>query len=92
MSESVSVVRGTGQQIRVDNPKDRTEEFDKPGEHLWVMTGMWRLSDPRIAFSGDVSLDTENLLTVNGPGCFKCEQPYRVQMLKEPCKGSLELL
>lgn len=41
------------------------------GRHLWVVAGAWAVAEPaRSRFD----LDTENLLTLNGPGCFYCEQ------------------
>lgn len=65
--------------------------LDKPGQHLWVMTGAWHIADPASAFDGtEKILDLENLVAFTGPGCYKCEKPYSAQMAKRPCLGSLD--
>jgi hypothetical protein len=80
-----------GQAQRTYVPTDvlegRLERADVPGRHLWVITGMWLIADP--SQRENVQLDSENLLTVQGPGCFKCEQPYSRQLARRPCRGSL---
>lgn len=56
----------------------------KPGEHQWMVLAMWRVDRP----DGErFDLDTENLMTIEGPGCFVCEQPYSPEMAAEPCPG-----
>jgi hypothetical protein len=62
--------------------------FDpRTGNHLWVMVGMWRV-DPEKAVSGEqMLLDTENLINVNGPGCYYCEKPYNHPLASKRCKG-----
>lgn len=58
------------------------------GEHLWIMTAAWRV-DPVAATDPDGQnfLDTENLLTLEGPGCYVCEQPYQPGMERTTCPG-----
>ena len=60
-----------------------------PGEHLWIMSGAWRISDPASAFDAGVPkfLDLENLLTIVGPGCYICEQVYTAEVAAKPCPG-----
>lgn len=66
---------------------------DQPGHHLWVMLSAWHISDPRAAITGDATqlLDQENLIMVQGPGCFKCEQPFSNRLARKPCYGNQEL-
>lgn len=40
------------------------------GRHLWVFAGVWMVANP--ARQQQV-FDMENLLTVEGPGCFWCD-------------------
>lgn len=47
------------------------------GRHLWVFTGMWRVTNPARERH---EFDMENLLTVEGPGCFWCEQMWRADI------------
>ena len=39
---------------------------------------------------GHYDLDHENLLSVNGPGCYKCEKTYSAKVDAAPCTGSLD--
>lgn len=43
------------------------------GRHMWVFTGMWQVQNPA---REQHHFDFENLLTVEGPGCFWCEQVW----------------
>jgi hypothetical protein len=44
------------------------------GVHLWICASVYQVADP--AGPQDL-LDVENLLTLQGPGCYWCEQPYK---------------
>jgi hypothetical protein len=55
-----------------------------PGEHMWTIVGMWRLANPA---AERFVLDLENLLTIEGPGCFVCEQPYTAGLAAARCPG-----
>lgn len=61
------------------------------GVHLWTVLAMFRVSNPEVMFSTDgvVHMDRENLLTIEGPGCFKCEQPWNDRLAQMKCKGSM---
>ena len=67
----------------------RMAAADRPGEHLWVMTAAWRVTDPRAARDGPVLLDIENILAFAGPGCFKCEEPFSNRLARSPCRGNV---
>lgn len=56
-----------------------------PGQHLWTILGVWRVTapDPR----RQVHLDTENLLSLEGPGCYVCEQLWSPAVAAAPCPG-----
>jgi hypothetical protein len=69
----------------------RLTAADRPGEHLWIMTAAWLLADP--ASASDPSkiklMDRENLVTLAGPGCWKCEEEYSPRLAKRRCRGKL---
>jgi hypothetical protein len=55
----------------------------QPGQHLWTVLGMWKVRPEHDQFL----LDTENLLTIEGPGCYVCEQEYTPERAAQPCPG-----
>jgi hypothetical protein len=69
----------------------RMARADRPREHIWVMVAAWIIAQPGSARDPDVIklLDRENLVQFQGPGCFKCEQPYSAALAAKPCKGRL---
>jgi hypothetical protein len=85
-------VTGTG---HIYHPPDsrvqlaRLNAADKPGQHLWCVTAVWRVPDPRAYNSADGTtlLDMENMLAFGGLGCYKCEEPYNDELAAEPCTG-----
>lgn len=70
----------------------RRTMHDRPGEHLWVISAAWRVADPAgILISGsEVLMDGESLLMIEGPGCFKCEQPYSRRLARKRCRGGMQ--
>lgn len=75
---------------------------DTPGEHLWIMTAAWRISDPAKAYAATMTqefdadnpylLDGENIMGLAGPGCYKCELLYSPATADRPCTGSADSL
>lgn len=67
------------------------------GEHLWTILTMHRVSSDMIRRlnrgeePGAELLDHESLLTLEGPGCFKCEQPYSRYLAHRKCTGTFDL-
>ena len=59
------------------------------GKHLWMIIGIWRVTNPSTVDDpdGQFILDTENLMTLEGPGCYKCEQPWTPEREKKWCNG-----
>ena len=55
------------------------------------MTAAWLITDPASAYdpSKIKLMDRENLLSMAGPGCFKCEKPYSRAMAKRRCLGAV---
>lgn len=87
------MIDGTG--VKVESPAPdvldrRLAAADRPGEHLWTALAVWQI-DPREWLGGRVILDTENLLSVQGVGCFKCEQRFSNRLARQPCRGKAEL-
>lgn len=64
----------------------RLQQLDKPGAHLWVYVAGWAAADPR---ARQAQLDAENLISLTGPGCWKCEQPFSNRLAKRPCRGRI---
>jgi hypothetical protein len=77
--------QSTGVKQEIPSELDRTPPFDpRTGEHLWTMITMYRWGGPGVERP---TLDMENLLSVVGPGCYYCEQPYSEYLAKRRCKG-----
>jgi hypothetical protein len=57
------------------------------GKHMWTMLAMFIIGDP--GKKDVVHMDMENLLTIEGPGCFKCEQIYSPDLARRFCQGIL---
>lgn len=57
----------------------------KPGEHLWNLIAMFRIANPEAGARYD--LDIENLVTIEGPGCYWCETPFSPEVAAKPCRG-----
>lgn len=53
-----------------------------PGEHLWICVAMYQVVPTP---NGKYFLDTENLKTIEGPGCYWCEQTWKPGMEKTKC-------
>lgn len=81
---------GTGATQFVARAPDRIPDYDlRSGDHLWIVVSCYRVdpagfTDPTRA----PVLDTENLLTVQGPACYHCEEAYTPLLAKRRCKGS----
>lgn len=74
----------------------RLRAADQPGKHLWVMVSAWSIADPQLAATGgsdhEVFMDRENLIQLQGPGCFKCELSWTRKIAGRPCRGSVDKL
>lgn len=57
------------------------------GVHLWCVMAAYEVRD--IKPVNDVSLAADNLLTVRGPGCFKCHKMYEPGVENTLCKGEV---
>lgn len=70
------IIHSTGiQQEAASKHSAQLPEFN--GRHLWIFTGMWRVENPA---RSQQNFDMENLITVEGPGCFWCEQMWNPTM------------
>jgi hypothetical protein len=78
-------VYGTGIKIEAVSKYGKDVPVPPPGVHMWVITGCWEIKDPTPG--APVILDTENLLSLGGPGCFACEQAWTPQIAALPCPG-----
>ena len=65
----------------------RLAVLDRPGAHLWVYVAAWAAPDPR---ASETILNAENLLSLTGPGCYKCEQPFSNRLARKPCRGEIK--
>jgi hypothetical protein len=83
------MARGHGVHVDASRKAHATITDPGAGEHLWVVVSAHRVVP---VDGGTYELDLENLLSVDGPGCFKCEEPYTEAVAARPCTGSLEEL
>lgn len=59
------------------------------GKHLWFVMAMYQVTDPAVSMKPDgvIYMDRENLLTIEGPGCFKCEKHWTPDVERRWCQG-----
>ena len=43
------------------------------GRHLWVVVSTWHIAEPA---RDQYILDVENLITIDGPACYWCEETW----------------
>lgn len=55
------------------------------GEHLWVMIPMYRVEP---APGKPLHLDQENLISLDGPGCWWCKAIWSADVEVERCSGT----
>lgn len=77
-------VTATGLQVEARHVYGREVPPPPPGQHAWMVVGMWRLTDPT---SERFELDLENLTTLQGPFCWACEQPHTAELAATTCPG-----
>ena len=91
--EGVASIRGTGMDQHITGSLlDRLlgDDPDKgiaEGEHAWQVFISFRIRTPSEWFAGDYHLDIENMSSVTGPGCYRCEQPWSEELEAAPCPG-----
>jgi hypothetical protein len=74
----------SGVRIEVKGFHNRPMTPPPRGEHQWVALAMFRVNPTADRYE----LDAENLLTIEGPGCFLCEQPWSAAIAAAPCTGN----
>lgn len=57
------------------------------GVHVWVMFAAFRCAHPERAHLEQQHMDAESLVTVGGPGCYRCEQLYTPGAERTRCPG-----
>jgi hypothetical protein len=61
------------------------------GKHMWIIAAMYQVINPAAVYdpgaNTQVHLDAENLLTVEGIGCFKCEKDWSPDIERRFCQG-----
>jgi len=62
-----------------------------PGKHLWIVTAAWAVTEPERSQDPNAQflMDRENLITIAGPGCYKCELEWTPLVEKRYCRGSV---
>lgn len=60
------------------------------GQHVWAMFAMFRITHPERAHLEQQHMDSESLLMVTGPGCYRCEQIYTNGAEHTVCPGDPE--
>lgn len=56
-------------------------------EHLWVMCCAYRVQPSTWDGGSSLHLDRENLVALDGPGCYYCMEDYSARLAKRPCPG-----
>jgi len=84
----------TAPKQHIDGDRARQFPAEKAGEHLWIVTAAYRVSDQLAAAMEEGSdnqlhMDRESLLTIQGPGCMWCEQPWTRAIAARPCVGDV---
>lgn len=51
------------------------------GEHLWILASVYRVTPHQ----DEYLLDMENLISIDGPGCFWCEELWSPEIAAKPC-------
>jgi hypothetical protein len=80
----VGAVAGTGIQFEAAHRHHARIAPTPSGQHLWAVFAVFRIADPG---ADQHHLDAENLLTIEGPACFACEQVHTPQRAASPCTG-----
>jgi len=85
MEERVARVESTGLKLEAKHLYRSDLPAVVPGEHYWIVAGMWKI-DPESWCSGkQVHLDLENMVSIDGPGCFHCGVAWSKDV--GPCPG-----
>lgn len=80
-------VESTGEHVLVDAKKRHLPGLNaEPGKHLFIIATCFRVANPA-ADDEPFLLDTENLLSAEGPACWVCEQLWTPGMQDTPCPG-----
>lgn len=78
--------KSSGLSVRVDDRYGADPQDPGPGVHLWTVITMFKVTPS----ADDFFLDQENLITIQGPGCYKCERPFSPALDQTPCPGSMK--
>lgn len=74
----------TGHVISVGPNMSRIPPYDKrTGAHLWT----WCLLYRAVPGAETPMLDRENLLAIEGIGCYHCEEIYSARLAERRCPG-----
>jgi hypothetical protein len=75
--------------VEVPGQVDRIPPFDRQRRaHLWTIMVAFRVDPERMTDPTETPmLDGENLLTLQGPGCFYCEAAYTPVLAGRRCTG-----
>ena len=52
------------------------------GEHMWVMVSLYQVTPNNERYD----MDMENLMTIEGPGCYYCERSWTEEVAASPCR------
>ena len=84
--------RATGLGVHQEARDKFASEIPDPGrgKHLWAMFAMYQVHNPSDCMNpdGQILMDRENLLSIDGPGCFKCEKVWSPDVERRFCQGT----
>lgn len=76
------VIVGTGIVVEARSKAGKNIPEQEERKHLWNLIAVFRIGDPT---AEQFDMDMENLVTIQGPGCYFCEQLYEKGMENTPC-------
>ena len=83
----VVATRSTGFIEQVDSHPRKIPAFDpRSGDHYWIILCAFKV-DPVAAIAGEQLMDHESLMSIQGPGCYYCEETYSTRIASRRCKG-----
>lgn len=82
MSDEVELI-ATGVKQQGNPRKIHATMPEYVGKHLWIFVAVFAVQEPA---RSNQDFDSENLLTIEGPGCYWCEQVWK-STIGSKCPG-----
>lgn len=70
-----------------DRMEARYNAHLRTGTHLWIVGVIHEVDPSAWGKTTQPKLDSSNIISVNGPGCYICEEPYSERTAHRKCPG-----